>query len=62
MHETDYFNGHYSDAIIMEILKRDWLSKKSVKKLINNKNKNTNTVKKQNKIRDIAKEEDEILN
>lgn len=62
MHETDYFNGHYSDAIIMEILKRDWLSKKSVKKLINNKNiKNTNTVKKQNKIRDIAKEEDEIL-
>ena len=62
LHEHDYFNCHYSDVIIMEIIKKDWLSKRLVRKSVakrGQKPKNIKTV--ENKIRDISKEEDEIL-
>lgn len=54
-HESDYFDGFYSDTITMEILKKDWLSRRLVTK------QNKNSKKKENKIRDISKEEEEIL-
>lgn len=58
LHESDYYNGSYNNVLIMELLKRDWLSKMSINK-VNKVNKDERPNNSQG--RDISKEDEETV-